>query len=348
MFDFARFGLFANVAAFVFSAGLVWIAGVKISRYADSISAQTGMGHALVGLLLLGGVTSLPELAVSVTAAYSGNAALAVNNILGGVAMQVAILAVADVVFGRAALTSVVPDPVVILQGALNLVLLSIVPIAILVGDVPVLGVGAWSWGILALTLVSFRMLARAEGRCPWQPGNLPVGMNQQPEETSVQRDPLRLVLAKTAAAAAVILVAGYLISRSAEVIAEETGLGSSFVGAALVAISTSLPELSTVLSAVRLGFYTLAISDILGTNLFDIGLLFVVDAVGSGDPVLNRVGSFSAVGAMLGIMVTALFLVGLAERRDRTIFRMGLDSAAVLVAYLGGLALLYTMRGAT
>ncbi|ARP99656.1 sodium:calcium antiporter [Pseudorhodoplanes sinuspersici] len=349
MIDFSQFPLIINVIIFVVAAAFVWIAGAKISRYADAISVHTNFGHALLGLLLLGGVTSLPELAVSVSAAASGSAALAVNNILGGVTMQVAILAVADFAIGRRALTSVVPDPVVILQGSLNVLLLTIVPIAILVGDVSVFGIGAWTWLILAFAIGSIYLLSRSEGRRPWQASNIEPRTPRDGEaKKQTTHGPLYEILTKTVIAAATILAAGYVISRTAEIIAEQTGLGQSFVGAVLVAISTSLPEVSTVLSAVRLGLYTMAISDILGTNLFDVGLLFAVDAVSSGDPVMNRVGSFSAVAALLGIAVTALFLIGLTERRDRTILRMGMDSAAVIIVYLGGLALLYSLRGAS
>jgi cation:H+ antiporter len=351
MFDFSEFPLAANLAIFAVTAGFVWIAGTKISRYADAISELAGIGHALVGLLLLGGVTSLPELAVSVSAAYSGSAALAVNNILGGVTMQVAILVVADIAIGRRALTSVVPDSVVILQGSLNVLLLTIVPVGILVGDVSIFGIGAWVWAILALTIFSLYSLSQSEGRKPWRANdqNGRRAPKDKKEKSAIDRHgSLSRVLGKTAVAAAVILVAGFVISRTAEVIADQTGLGASFVGAVLVAISTSLPEVSTVLSAVRLGFYTMAISDILGTNLFDVGLLFVVDAVAPGAPVLNSVGVFSAIAALLGIAVTALFLIGLAERRDRTIMRMGIDSAGVLLVYLGGLVLLYSLRSGT
>jgi cation:H+ antiporter len=347
MMDFTQQNVALNLAIFGGAAALVWAAGTRPSEYAGAISAHTGIGKALLGLLLLGGITSLPELAVSLTSAYSGNAALAVNNILGGVTMQVAILAFADFAIGRRALTSVVPDPVVILQGSLNVLLLSLVPIAILVGDIPLFGIGVWAWAILALALFSFYKLAQAEGRRPWEPTNLkgPEAQHHSSKKEDKIKDSLRIVVGKTAVAGTVILIAGFFISRTGEAIAEQTGLGASFVGAVLVAISTSLPEVSTVLSAVRLGHYTMAISDILGTNLFDIGLLFAIDTMAAGEPVFNRVGAFSAVGAMLGIAVTALFLIGLAERRDRTILRMGIDSAAVLVVYLGGLGLLYTLR---
>jgi len=346
MIDFTQQSVAVNLAIFAAAAAFVWAAGTKLSEYAGAISAHTGVGKALLGLLLLGGITSLPEVAVSLTSAYSGNAALAVNNILGGMTMQVAILALADFAIGRRALTSVVPDPVVILQGSLNVLLLSLVPVAILVGDIPLFGIGVWAWAILALALFSFHKLTQSEGRRPWEPTNLKEAQyhSSKKKEDKI-KDSLRTVVGKTAVAGTVILIAGFFISRTAEAIAEQTGLGASFVGAVLVATSTSLPEVSTVLSAVRLGHYTMAISDILGTNLFDIGLLFAIDATAAGEPVLNRVGAFSAVGAMLGIAVTALFLIGLAERRDRTILRMGVDSAAVLLVYLGGLGLLYTLR---
>jgi cation:H+ antiporter len=71
-----------------------------------------------------------------------------------------------------------------------------------------------------------------------------------------------------------------FVVARKGASIAEQTGLGASFVGAVLVAISTSLPEVSTVFSAVRQRQYEMAVSDIVGTNLFDIALVSVIDVV--------------------------------------------------------------------
>jgi cation:H+ antiporter len=341
--EFANLPLTANLAIFAVAAAVVWLAGTRIARYADAISRRTGIGHAALGVLLLGGITSLPEGAVTVSAAVSGNAALAVNNLLGGIAMQVAILAAADVAIGRSALTAVVPNPIVLLQGGLNILLLSVVVSGIIVGDTAVLGIGLWLWLLLALYLHGVRLLTKSEGEIPWRPVTSADGL---PSATGSSPTPeLPSTIAKTVAAGAAIVVAGYVLARTGEAIAEQTGLGSSFTGAVLVAISTSLPEVSTVLSAARLGNYTMAISDILGTNLFDVALLFVVDGVDPGEPILNRVGRFSAFAALVGIIVTTLFTVGLIERRDRTILRMGFDSAAVLVTYFVGLVLLYHLR---
>lgn len=353
MVDFNELSLTINVSIFVAAACAVWIAGTKIAAYADELAKRYALSQALIGLLLLAGVTSLPEIATSFTAARSNNAALAVNNLLGSIAMQVALLAVADILFGRRALTSVVPNPVVMLEGALNICLLAFVAVAVLVGDVPFLGAGAWSWGLFAASIYSFAKISEVDKRRPWVVGdakNHVRGQEGSHDEDDKARplknDSLARLIVKAAIGALTILFAGYVVATVGDVIARQTGLGASFVGVAFVAIATSLPEASTVFASVRRGLYTMAISDILGTNIFNVTLLFGVDALAAGQPVLSRVGRFSAVGALLGLTATGLFLMGLIERADRTIWRMGTDSAAVLAVYAGGMVLLYTMRG--
>ena len=59
----------------------------------------------------------------------------------------------------------------------------------------------------------------------------------------------------------------------------------------------------------------------------------------------LQEAGRFAAFSALLALMLTATFLVGMLERRDRTVLRMGIDSAVVLVAYLAGVVVLYGLR---
>lgn len=344
--DFSAFPLPLNIAIFAGAAVLVWIAGTRLAGYGDEIAERSGAGEALIGLLLLAGVTSLPEIATSVTAAGIGQAPLAVNNLLGSIAMQVAVLAVADAAIGRRALTSVVPDPVVMLQGALNVCLLCLVAIAALVGDVAFGGAGLWTWGLAAATLLALNKLVEANRREPWiaNTGEDLAGEPVQNDQMQVSNARLG---ASTALAALVILAAGSTVALTGDVIARQSGLGASFMGYAFVAIATSLPEASTVFAALRRGLYTMAISDILGTNILNMLLLFVVDLVAPGGAVMSSAGPFAAVGALTGAFVTGLFLVGLAERRDRTVFGMGTDSAAVLAGYAGGLVILFTLRGA-
>lgn len=347
--NFSNLSLPLNITIFIVAAIVVWIAGTKIAAYADELAERFRISRALMGFLLLAGVTSLPEIATSFTAAIHDNTDLAINNLLGSISMQIAVLAVADVIYGKRALTSVVPDPVVILQGALNVCLLALVAIAIVVSDVAFLGAGAWTWALFALAIFSVKKITEADNKRPWvvNPDDKEVAEQAPPEPNRrLAKDSHTVLISKTVIAALAILIAGFVVATVGDVIAQQSGLGSSFMGVAFVAIATSLPEASTVFASIRRGLYTMAISDILGTNILNVALLFGVDVIASGEPVLTRVGDFATLGALLGVTVTGIFLVGLAERNDRTIARMGPDSLAVLVVYFGGLVLLYFTRG--
>jgi cation:H+ antiporter len=340
--DLTSIGVGGNVAVFSASAALVWCAGTALTRLADLVGRRFGWGQATVGILILAVATSLPEIATSFTAALSGDAQLAVNNLLGSIALQIALLALADVVYDKRALTSVVPDPVVMLQGALNVVLLAIVAIAIVYGDHLILGAGTWSWGLLAAAIYSMNLLSRSGERRPWIAKGLPL-FDESATPATGEREP-HLIL-KTVLTAALILLAGFAVTRSGAALADLTGIGPSFMGVAFLALATSLPEASTVFAAMRRGRYTMAISDILGTNILNVGLLWGIDILSPGAPVLSVVGRFAALGALIGVVVTALFVMGLAERKDRTVWRMGTDSLAVLVVYVGGMIMLFSLR---
>lgn len=345
--EFTNFPLWINFAIFSASAAAVWLAGTRVSHYADAIARITGIGHMAVGLVLLGGVTSLPEIAVALFSALSNNPVLAVNNLLGGVAMQKAVLAGADALIGKDALTVVVSSPALLLQGALSILMLTVAAAAIAVGGAPVLGIGIWSWVLLALYVFSIWMLSVTKGRQPWRPTeeNRLARQSDATDNGPQHTASLRSIIGKTIVAATVILIAGFFLSQTADAIASQTGLGQSFVGAVLLGLSTSLPEISTVVSAMRLHQYEMAISDILGTNLFNVALIFLVDAAYPGPPALNEVGRFSLFVSLLGILLTVIYLIGLIERRNRTFARMGIDSLVTLAVYGGGLYLLYRMR---
>ncbi|WP_137179729.1 sodium:calcium antiporter [Roseomonas sp. AR75] len=353
MLNFESWPLWLLAAVFAGAAAVVWVAGSRLAGYVDQISDRTGMGKGFAGLVLLGGITSLPEVAVSVTSSFTGEEVLAVNNLLGSVAAQVALLAMADAAIGREALTSVVVQPVVLLQAALNIILLALVAAAITTGDVAIGPFGLWSLVLLLGYLASIWALSGYEGRITWM-----VPPEQDSEQAATPAAPsghdnedersTRALVLRTTAAAAAILVAGYLLSQAGSAAAARTGLGSAFFGATFVAVATSLPEISTMLGAVRLKRYEMALGDIFGTNLFNAALIFVTDALSSGAPVLGRVGAFSAFGALLGAVLTALFMAGLVERRDRTVLRMGWDSLAALICYAGGIAVLYLLRNQT
>ncbi|KZX87330.1 hypothetical protein A3726_26210 [Erythrobacter sp. HI0037] len=116
----AGLSLFALVPLFLTGAVLVWFAGARLAGYADTISQRSGIGQATIGVILLGAVTSLPEITTTSVAVISDNPRMAVNNLVGGVAFQVVVIALADLFVGKDALTSMVPGPRVMLNAAVS------------------------------------------------------------------------------------------------------------------------------------------------------------------------------------------------------------------------------------
>ncbi len=342
--NFGDWSMGALVAVFAAAAAAVWFAGTHLARYADAIAGHTGIGRAFLGMMLLGGITSLPELAVAVTATLDGHPVLSLNDVLGSAAINVVLLAAADAFIGRRALTSTVPSSAVMLQGALSIALLAMVAGAVITGDRPVLGIGIWSWLLLLVYVAGVALLANTRSSSQWRPpGRKPrAGKPALSKEGGMSLD--RLV-ALTGVTALVIISAGFALAQSGAALAERTGLGTSFFGAVFLAASTSLPEASTILAAVRLRQYEMAISDAIGTNLFNVTILVLIDALHPGDPVLPSGGRFAAFAALLALILTATFLVGMLERRDRTVLRMGIDSAIVLVTYCAGVVVMYGLR---
>src|SRR5690606_22825640 len=85
-----------SIAVFALGGVVVAVFGVRLTRLADELAERTRLGEALVGAVLLGGITSLPEIGASATAALSGHAELATSNAVGSIAAQTMFLGVAD------------------------------------------------------------------------------------------------------------------------------------------------------------------------------------------------------------------------------------------------------------
>jgi cation:H+ antiporter len=357
MLDFSAWPLWANLAAFIGGAVVVWISGSHLVRLVDRLATRTGIGRAFAGMLLLGGMVSLTEIATVSTAAFTGSPTLSLNNLLGSASINIFLLAAADPVSGREALTSFIAKPAMLFQGTLCILLLVLVAIAITAGDYAFMGIGVWSALIFLLCLLALWRSFRYEKRDVWRVADETTAKDERkgerkapepgtPAGGSAPQGSLRALILKVVGAGIIIFGAGFVLSLAGDAIADQTGLGESFVGLLLVGISTSLPELSTILAAVRIKRYEMAVGDILGSNLFNVLLIFLAEVVYRGGPVLNHGGRFEIVASLLGASMTAMLLLGLLERRQRTILRMGYDSATIIAMFLGGLVLLYFLSG--
>ena len=136
--------------------------------------------------------------------------------------------------------------------------------------------------------------------------------------------------------AAVVTLIAGALLEQSGTQAADHVGLSGVLFGATVLAAATSLPELSTGLTAVRSGDYQLAFGDIFGGNAF-LPVLLLLATVVSGKAVLPNAHNSDLYLTALAALLTIIYMSGLLFRPAKEHARLGVDSIAVLSVYALG-----------
>ncbi len=344
--------LWGNLAVFLVAATAVWMAGTRLAAVVDEVGERTTLGHAFLGMVLLGVATSLPEIATTVSGALIGNPQLVTGNLFGGVSMQIAVLAIVDAAAVKGALTSVVPRPILLFQGVMLLLLLAVALTGAAIGDpLSIFGVGLTPILLGIGYLLTVRGTAGGRFRPRWRPTGGGDSGTAGDDDRKGDAPRRYAHVSSTSLAgrgtvmALVILGAGWALAIVGDALSVQTGLGASFVGVALVAVSTSLPELSTTLGAARQGNFQMAVSNILGTNCLEVALFLLADVFYDGGPILAAVDASALFAAGMALTVTCLLLLGLLERRDRVVLGMGVDSASILTVYLLGLGGLYYLR---
>ncbi|MBW4706801.1 hypothetical protein KX928_03265 [Roseobacter sp. YSTF-M11] len=332
---------------FLIAALFVWLAGTRLALVGDEIAERFNLAKDFVGLIFLATVTSLPEIVTTVTAARVDNAHLVLGNLFGGITMQTAILAVADIFLVRYALTSWPRKPTYALLAVMLIALLSMLLCTTFLGDVEVLyGIGLGAILLSAgfpLVILLQRTFDQKES---WAPVDLPDEEERAQTLRSRLRSPevssTRRLLTEATAYSGVIIAGGTALALSADLLAARTTLGASFIGVTLLAAATSLPELSTTLAAARIGAYTMAISNILGSNLIMLALLLPADIAYRQGPILNEATEGAQLSISAGILVTAIYAAGILIRRTPRYLGAGLDSWLVLFVYGASIVALY------
>jgi cation:H+ antiporter len=351
--------LWALSLIFIAAAAAVWIAGVFLSNQTDVLATRLHLGAALGGVILLAVATNLPEIAITASAAASGNVGVAVGNILGGIAIQTVVLVILDA-FGKRhgpPLTYRAASLVLVVEGLLVLAVLVVVIAGTQLPDNLVFArIAPGGLLIVALWVVGLILVSRAHTALPWHesgeaPGNQgePQGHSQKKAEAEASKRGTSTARAGTifGAAALVTLVGGVVLERSGDAIAGQVGLSGVLFGATVLALATSLPEISTGLQSVRQGDDQLALSDIFGGNAF-LPVLFLLASLISGVAILPQAQATDIYLTGIGMLLTVVYIAGLLFRPKRRVLGMGIDSLVVLVLYAISLVGLFAIAAAT
>lgn len=311
------------------------LSGVQLTRTADVLADRTGMGEALAGALLLGAVTSAPGIVTTTASAAAGEGSLAVANAVGSIAVQTAFLVVADLVYRRANLEHAAASVPNLIQSAMVVVLLGLVVVTVLAPAWAVAGVNPMSLVIVATYFYALHLSRSQHQRPMWRAAETDETHEDVPDEDD-DGTPLRSLWLRFGVFAVVVTATGALIARSGVVLAEQTGLSGGFVGTIVTGVVTSAPEIVTLLAAVRVGALTLGVGEIIGGNAFDVLFIPAADVAFRDGSIYQAIGPDTRFMAAVTVLLAALVTAGLVHRQRRGI---GFEGLAVMVVYLGGLA---------
>lgn len=223
---------------------------------ASGIAAKFGIPQLVIGLTIVAMGTSAPEAAVSISAAFSGNADITIGNIVGSNILNIfIILGVSSVITTLAVAKSTIKYEIPFMT-AITLLLL-------LLGLDGEIGLIDGIILIAAFALYMFYLFRMAKNN------------KEEQDAESEKKMGIAKAIIFTIIGLALIVLGSNVTVDAATKIAEAFGVSERFIGLTIVALGTSLPELFTSVSAARKGNADIAIGNIVGSNIFNI--LFVV-----------------------------------------------------------------------
>jgi cation:H+ antiporter len=319
---------------FLFSGAVIVIAALQLAKFADAIALRTGLGRLFVGALLLASATSLPEILTGISSFSQGVHNLTAGNLLGSNAFNISLLAVADLAsHNRRVLRAIAMRHA--LTGSMAVVMISLL-LFLLVANIDLM--------IGPIGLDSAILIAAYAGMLYLLQKSTPQMDQAGPEDVTDKVPSIRVSVIGFILATAFIAVVSPMLVRSSALIADQTGLGTSFIGFSLVAVVTSLPEFVTTVALVRLGAEEMAVGNLFGSNMFNMFLFGFLDLFYSPGRFIGAIDPSFLVVGLLGLLITGIALlgnVGNIEKRILGLFEI--DALLIILIYLGGMWLLYT-----
>ena len=323
---------------FLFFAAIVVIAAVKLAEYGDVIAVRTKLGGLFVGTIFLAAATSLPELIASISSFQLGEPNLAAGNFFGSNMVNVVLLALIDLLVFRVPLLRKVAVSHAV-TAALITVLMTVAIFAILSDmDIMVGWVGLDSILLIVMYFVGIWLIQRENNGSA--AATAPVAVAIAPEFPTLKVG----LIGFTVAAGVLLLTVPQLVNSSTE-IAVITGVGTGFVGVALLSIVTSLPELVAAIAAIRIGAFDMAVGNLFGSSVFNMLALGLSDFFYTDGSFLADIDPGFALVGLIGLMLTNMALIGNLARVERKILFIEVDAVAIILVYLLGLYFLF-MRG--
>lgn len=296
------------------TAGLVMLffGGETLVRGAVAFAHKCGMSALSIGLTIVAFATSAPELAVSVSAALDGASAIAVGNVVGSNIANIGlILAISALIQPMMVENKVLKVDASIMLGCVALMCVMLLDSYISRTEGVFLTAGIAGYVLFTL----------------WDARQHPEPSNEDIDVTGASMaKPLYVDILLFLSGLAVLIGGGKILVLGAITIAEQLNISQAVIGLTIIAVGTSLPELATSVIAALRGYSSMAIGNIIGSNIFNtLGILGVTSLV---QPLDAGAIGWADLGTMALISVAMMLFLVTRNLLDRK------EGALLLLAY--------------
>jgi cation:H+ antiporter len=252
--------MWLNLLLVALGIGLLTAGGEALIRGALAAARRLGISPLLSGLVIIGFGTSAPELAVSIDAAINGNPDIAVGNLIGSNISNIMR------VLGICALVApMVVKPQVLRRDAFSVVAASVLFLVLGAGA----GLGRMDGIVLLACLAAYLVWAyRSEVYA-----DAPAGEMHRDASRELVKIPrsTRLTLVTLFGGLGLLIGGSQVLIRGAVGVAEGFGVSEAMIGLTVVAVGTSLPELTISVIATVRRHADVAVGNVLGSNIFNL-----------------------------------------------------------------------------
>ena len=331
------------IATVVLSAAVIGVAGTRLVFVVESISQKTGLGDAISGALLIGIATSLSGSVLSISAAGDGHTGLAISNAAGGIVVQTFFLVIGDLLYRGANIEHAAASLENTMQAVLSILLMAAVLFFHFGPDMALFGVHPGSIVLIAIYITGLHVIRQSHEFPQWIARRSALTRDDERRQSRPD-DSSRRLLVRFLFLALVLVITGLVLTRATVALSVRTGISESVLGALLTSTLTSLPELVTMITAIRHGALTLAVGNIIGGNTFDVLFLSAADVAFRDGSLFHAMTDRHLLIVATGIVMTAILALGLLRREKTGPAAIGLESVSVAGVFVLFIVLLLTM----
>lgn len=274
---------------FLFLAGLTVFLSFRLSYYADLLNKTTNISGVFIGGILLAGLTSLPEFVTCLSSIFLNNPYLAIGDILGSNFFNIAMMCFFDILFIKTMFYNYTKNRYYLIY---VLLILNYLIMYLFMGgtfNLEIFNIGLPSF-IIIITYIFYLKNAKEE--------------ETKKEVITTQEH----VLLKFFLVGLFMVIVSILLTLVVNLIAgKNPNVASSFIGAILLGITTSMPEVITFIALVKMKSFDLALSDIIGSNLFNLLILAIGDIFLKNKEIYYFVDKESMFLLVFGFILTIL-----------------------------------------